>query len=111
MRTVNGAMQQNFGLPLAGTPLEVSDGLHVLGFLANGANSKNFRDGTLLTTGDSGNTQTIMTAGRIGAPQTASQAYLNTAGNAIMEMVIFNMDPTGLAGWNAFQANQLARFS
>jgi hypothetical protein len=111
MRTSNGAMQQNFGITLFGTPLEVSDDLHVLGFLANGASSKHFRDGTLLTTGDAGNSQNNMSTGRIGAASSASTSYLNTAGNAIMEMVIFNMDPTGLAGWNAFQANQLARFS
>jgi hypothetical protein len=111
MRTSNGAMQQNFGTTLLGTPLEVSDGLHVLGFLANGASSKHFRDGTLLTTGDAGNSQNNMLTGRIGVASVASGAYLNTAGNAIMEMVIFDMDPTGLAGWGAFQANQLARFS
>jgi hypothetical protein len=111
MRTSNGAMQQNFGLTLAGTPLEVSDGLHVLGFLANGASSKHFRDGTLLTTGDAGNSQNSMLSGRIGAASSASTSYLNTAGNAIMEMVIFSMDPTSLAGWNDFQANQLARYS
>jgi hypothetical protein len=107
----DAAMFQNWGAQLIGTSTEVGDGLHALGYLANGANSKHFLNGSLLLTGNASNTQSVMTAGRIGAHSTTSQSWLNTAGNAIMEMVIFSMDPTGLAGWNAFQANQLARFS
>jgi len=109
MRTVSGAMQQNWGTSLNGTAGEVSDGLHVLGFLANGSSSKHFLDGSLLLTGNAGTTQNTMTSGRIGG--SGSAIWLNTAGNAIFEMVIFNGDPTGLAGWSAFQANQLERFS
>jgi hypothetical protein len=109
MRTNNGAMQQNWGTSLNGTASEVSDGLHVLGFLANGSSSKHFLDGSLLLTGNANTTQSTMTSGRIGGSGTTS--WLNTDGQAIFEMVIFNGDPTGLAGFSAFQANQLARFS
>jgi hypothetical protein len=111
MRVTNGAMQQHWGTALNGGLLEVLDGLHVLGFLANGASSKHFVDGSLLLQGDSGETQNGMTSGRLGASSFASTAWLNTAGQAIYEVVIFNGDPTGLPGWSAFQADQLARFS
>jgi hypothetical protein len=110
MRVTNGAMQQNWvGTTLNGTAGEVSNGLHVLGFLANGASSKNFLDGSLLLTGNVGTGIISMAQGRIGGPSLNN--WLNRAGNAIFEIVIFNGDPTGLAGWSAFQANQLARFS
>ena len=111
MRTNSGAMAQSWGTSMTGTALEVSDGLHVLGFLSNGASSKHFLDGSLLLTADSGGTSDNMVGGRIGAVSAGSSAYLNTAGNAILEMVIFAADPTGLAGWSAFQAGQLSRFS
>jgi len=106
-----GAMGQSFGAALTGTTLEVSNGLHVLGFLANGSSSKNYLDGSLILTGNSGTTQLGMTGGRIGQSQSGTAAYLNTAGNAILEMVIFDVDPTGLAGFPAFVTNQLARFA
>jgi hypothetical protein len=109
MRVTNSAMQQNWGTSLNGTAFEVSDDLHVLGFLANGASSKHFLDESLLLTGNAGTSQNLMTSGRLGGSGFSS--WLNTGGNAIFEMVIFDGDPTGLAGFNAFQANQLERFS
>jgi hypothetical protein len=109
MRVTNSAMQQNWGTSLNGTAFEVSDDLHVLGFLANGSSSKHFLDESLLLTGNAGTTQSNMASGRIGG--SGSSSWLNTGGNAIFEMVIFDGDPTGLAGFNAFQANQLERFS
>jgi hypothetical protein len=110
MRTSGGAMQQNWGgTSMSGTALEVADGLHVLGYLANSVSSKHFLDGALLLTGNPGTTQTSMISGRIGSDNFSR--WLNTANTAIFEMVIFSMDPTGLAGWNDFQANQLARYS
>jgi hypothetical protein len=104
-------MIQNWGSNLFNNINDVSDGLHVLGYLADGTNSKHFIDGSLVLTGNASSTQFLMTNGRIGANSTASQSWLNTAGNAIMEMVIFSMNPTSLAGWNDFQANQLTRYS
>jgi len=112
MRTNAGAMQQNWGTALAGTSNEISDGLHTLGFLVDKANSKHYLDGALIKTGDSGDLQNSFGAsGRIGANTTGSTAWLNTGGNAILEIVVFLFDPTTLPGWNAFVANQLARFS
>jgi hypothetical protein len=104
-------MIQNWGSNLFNNINDVSDGLHVLGYLADGTNSKHFIDGSLVLTGNASSTQFLMTNGRIGANSTANQSWLNTAGNAIMEMVIFSMNPTSLAGWNDFQANQLTRYS
>ncbi len=105
----NGAMAQNWGTTLTGTAGEVPNGLHVLGWLANGTSSKHFLDGTLLLTGNASTTASIMSNGQIGS--TTSNNWHATAGNTIHEIVIFNGDPTGLAGWSAFQADQLARFS
>jgi hypothetical protein len=106
-----GAMQQSWGSTITGTGNEVTNGLRLLGFLADGANSKNILDGTVLLTGNTNGTLNDMSSGRIGASSGGSTAFLNTAGNAILEFVLFSMDPTGLAGWSAFEANQLARFS
>ncbi len=111
MSVSDSNMVQNWGSNLFNNINDVSDGLHVLGYLADGANSKHFIDGSLVLTGNASSTQFLMTNGRIGANSTASQSWLNTAGNAIMEMVIFSMNPTSLAGWNDFQANQLTRYS
>jgi hypothetical protein len=111
VRTSNGAMQSNWGTLLSGSALEVPDGLHVLGFLVNGATSKHYIDGSLILTGNTNTTQLSLTNGRIGAGQSGTAAYLNTAGNAILEVVIFAADPTGLAGFPAFVTNQIARFA
>lgn len=109
MRTINGAMSQNWGTTLTGTAGEVSNGLHVLGWLANGNSSKHFLDGNLLLTGNASTTASLMSSGQIGSD--TNNNWHNTAGNTIHEIVIFNGDPTGLPGWSAFQADQLARFS
>lgn len=111
MRTSSGAMGQNWGSSMAGTANEVSDGLHVLGYLANGASSKHFLDGSLILTGDPNTSQTNMVGGRIGSDLSAANGWLNRVNTGIFEIVIFSCDPTGLAGWSTFQADQLARFS
>lgn len=104
----SGAMRQNWGTLLAGTPGEVPNGPHTLGFLANGANSQNFVDGSLILTGDSGSTTTDWSAAKLGG--TTTQAWLFTSGNSLSEIIIFSGDPTSLPSWNAFVANQKTYF-
>lgn len=106
---VAAILNQSWGTSLlAGSA--ITDGARTIGALANGASSKLFADGTSLVTGDAGNTQTDMSGGRIGQAGLASQCFLNTAGNAISEMIIFANDPTGLAGWADFVTAQKAYF-
>lgn len=107
---VAAILSQSWGTSLP-SGSAVTGGARTLGALANGASSQLFADGTSLVTGDAGNTQTDMSGGRIGQAGLASQCFLNTAGNAISEMIIFANDPTGLAGWADFVAAQKAYFS
>ena len=111
IRIQNGTLQSHWGTALNGDFGEIPSGLYALGFLANGTSSKHYRNGTLLTTGNAGSTQLSMSGGRIGRTVSNSTVYLAGAGNAILEVIVFNMDPTSLPGWSAFVTNQLARFA
>jgi hypothetical protein len=111
LRIASGAMQSNWGTSLNGNLGELLSNVYALGFLANGASSKHYRNETLLTTGNAGNTQLAMSNGRLGRGLANSTVYLAGAGNAILEVIVFNMDPTSLPGWSAFVTNQLARFA
>jgi hypothetical protein len=111
VRISSSTLQSNWGTALNGTLGDVTSGVYALGFLANGTSSKHYRNGTLLTTGNAGNTQLGMSGGRIGRTISNSTVYLAGAGNAILEVIVFNMDPTSLPGWSSFVTNQLARFA
>ena len=109
-RVSSFAMQQNWGSTLAGTGNEVTTGKHSLGYLINGAGSKNILDGTVILTGDANNTQLDLSGGVIGAAQAGGFNWLSGAGNGMSEFILFGSDPTGLAGWADFVAAQKTYF-
>lgn len=108
--TANLAMRQSWGTTMSGTASEITAGNNTLGFLANGASSQNYLNGTSIKTGDAGNTATDMSGGRIGCPSAATFNWLASAGNSLSEIIIFSGNPTGLAGWSTFVANQKSYF-
>lgn len=107
-RLSNTTPQQNWGTTLAGSSISV--GQHVFGFLNNDTASQIYIDGVLNAVGNAGNTQLDMGLARIGGNQSTTQTWNATAGNTISEMIVFNGNPTSLAGWPAFVAAQKAHF-
>lgn len=105
----NMVMSQNWGSLAAGSA-NVTNGKHILGYLANGASSAFYLDGSAAGTGDANTTQTDMTAARIGNPTIGTVGFFRDAENIISEVVVFSGDPTGLAGWSTFVANQKSYF-
>ncbi len=85
-------------------------GKQTLGFLVNGANSANYRNGVLQVTGDSGSSNFSMTGSRIGSTSSTITTWFHTVNNTISEFIVFNGDPTTLPGWPAFVAAQNAYF-
>lgn len=108
VRLSGSVPQQNWGTTLSGSSIGV--GKHVFGFLSNNTDSQIYIDGNLNVTGIAGNTQLIMNTARIGGNQSTSANWNATAGNTISEVIVFNGNPTLLAGWPAFVAAQKAYF-
>ena len=106
---LNGSTpQQNWGTTLSSSSIGV--GRHVFGFLSNNTESQIYIDGNLEGDGNAGNTQLTMSSARIGGNQSTTSNWNATAGNTISEVIVFNGDPTLLAGWPAFVAAQKAYF-
>jgi hypothetical protein len=101
--------RQNWGVLQTGAAIGAA-GKHLFGFLSNDATSSIYIDGALNATGDADNTQLDMSGGRIGSTVSATTNWTVTAGNTISEVIIFDGDPTGLAGWADFVAAQKAYF-
>lgn len=108
MRLGTAAPQQNWGLLLAGN--NIATGKRLFGFLSNAVDSKIYVDGTLDVTGDAGNTLLDLSGGRIGSALSGTTNWTVTEGNTISEVIIFDGDPTGLAGWADFVSAQKAYF-
>jgi len=108
-RISTAALQQNWGVTLAGS--NVATGKHTLGFLSNDTSSKIYVDGALDVTGDADNTLLDLSGGRIGALSVTTTNWTANAGNTLSEVIIFDGDPTGLAGWSDFITAQKAYFS
>jgi len=102
------APQQNWGVTLAGS--NIATGKHTLGFLSNDTSSKIYTDGVLVVTGDADNTLLDLSGGRIGAVSVTTTNWTANAGNTLSEVIIFDGDPTGLAGWADFVTAQKAYF-
>lgn len=81
-----------------------------LGFLASGASSKIYVGGVLKVTGNTG-TNSLPSASRIGSSGAASTSWFIEAGSSISEFIVFNGDPTGLAGWSAFETAASAYYA
>lgn len=97
---IMGAAVSALGLVVATAAGSVS-GSRSLGFLASGAGSKIYVGGVLKTTANAG-TNSLPAASRIGSAGVASTSWFIEAGSSISEFIVFNGDPTGLAGWGAF---------
>ncbi|MEZ5386476.1 MAG: hypothetical protein R3F13_13270 [Prosthecobacter sp.] len=105
----SGRQRMLFGTLLSTSPISI--GTRTIGFLANGVNSAVFLDGTSLKTGDSGVLVTDWSNAKIGSRSGASTSNWFTLANAaISEIIVFSCDPTGLAGWSAFVADQKSYF-
>lgn len=72
--------------------------------------SANYLGGSLDIVGNTGNTNLNMSAARIGRSSVSTTTWFNSAGNTMSEVIVFNGDPTALAGWPAFVAAQKAYF-
>ena len=81
-----------------------------LGFLASGASSKIYVSGVLKITGNTG-TNSLPSFSRIGSSGAASTSWFIEAGSSISEFIIFNGNPTGLAGWSAFETAARAYYA
>jgi len=105
-----GAAQQSWGVTLSSAASLA--GKHLLGFLVNSTSSKNYIDGVLDGAGDAGNTFLDMSAAFIGRGTSGLSlgSWFGLTGNTISEIIVFNGDPTGLAGWADFVAAQKAYF-
>lgn len=88
----------------------ISTGKTIFGFLNNGASSKIYINGTLNASGNAGNTQLDMAGGRIGCTSTTTTNWTASASNTISECIVFSNNPTGLAGWADFVADQKTYF-
>lgn len=99
---------------LAGSVLtsvsSVSLGKNLFGFLVNSAMSANYLGGAIDIIGNAGNTNLNMSAARIGRASVVTNTWFTSAGNTMSEFIVFNGDPTALAGWPAFVAAQKAYF-
>jgi hypothetical protein len=102
------APDQHWGSLLAAG--NISTGKALLGFLTNGASSAIYTNGTLSVSGNAGNTQLDMSGGRIGSSSSPTTNWTASASNTLSECIIFSNDPTGLAGWADFVADQKTYF-
>jgi len=82
-----------------------------VGVLSNGANSVIYNNGTATSGVGNAGTTTSMTSWRIGSAGTSASSWFTDAANTISEMIVFNGDPTGLAGWSAFESAARAYYA
>lgn len=108
LRINSTAPQQNWGVSLSGTAM--TTGKHLFGFLSNDNTSKIIIDGNLDVTGDADNTLLDLSGGRIGSTSPTTVNWTAAAGNTISEFIVFDGDPTGLAGWSDFVTATKAYF-
>jgi len=109
IRSTTGAsiIQMSYGALLAAA---LGTGKKSVGFLASGASSKIYVGGVLKTTGNTG-TNSLPSDSRIGSSGAASTSWFIEAGSSISELIVFNGDPTGLAGWSAFETAASAYYA
>jgi hypothetical protein len=109
-RRATAVTQQSWGTLLASGA--GAAGKHTLGFLVNGVSSVNYVDGIQDGTGDTGNTLLDMSAAMLGRGSNALAvgSWFGGTGNTISEFIVFDGNPTGLAGWSGFVAAQKAYF-
>lgn len=107
--TSAASVQMHYGGASATAAGSVS-GSRSLGFLASGAGSKIYVGGVLKATVNAG-TNSLPASSRIGSAGVASTSWFIEAGSSISEFIVFNGDPTGLAGWSAFEAAARAYYA
>lgn len=76
----------------------------------NGSSSQIYSNGTSLVTGNAG-TSSIPSSSRIGSGGTSASSWFTDAGNTISELIIFQGNPTALAGWSAFETAARAYYA
>lgn len=98
-------------------PTQLSSGIGLagkktLGAWVNFTSSTNYINGVYQTEGDTGSLtlDSLLPIMRIGRGSLATQTWFNQVNNTISEFLVFNNDPTLLAGWPAFVAAQNAHF-
>jgi hypothetical protein len=91
---------------LWGSTLTIADGAvsaNSLANLVNGGSSKLYKNGSVLVSGANGSAS-LPSSARIGSGGTSASSWFTDGGATISEMIIFGSDPTGLAGWSAFES-------
>lgn len=101
--------RQNWGTLQTGTAIGDA-GKHLWGLLSDGSSSEIYVDGVLNATGDAGNSQLDLSVGRIGSASAGTTNWTVAGGNTISEVIIFDGDPTDLAGWSDFVTAQKVYF-
>jgi hypothetical protein len=106
---INADARLNYGTNLNTTGSVITD-ITTIGALVNGASSAIYADGSLIQSGNSGTTA-AQTSWRIGSAGTSASSWFTDAGNTISEMIIFQGNPTLLAGWSAFETAAMAYYA
>lgn len=95
-----------------GITLQVANGAagaKSLANLVNGASSALYKNGSLIFSGNNG--PNSLQYSRIGSGATVPSSWFTEAGSTISELIIFSSDPTGLAGWSAFETTARAYYA
>jgi len=87
-----------------------ASGANSLANLANGASSNLYRNGSVVVSGGNGSNSMPLSM-RIGSAGTAASSWFAEAGNTISEMIIFQGNPTALAGWSSFETAARAYYA
>lgn len=104
--SVTQMLSVNYGTTLTSG----STNARVLGVLVNGSNSAIYANGVLLASGNTGSNQ-FPSSARIGNSSSSAQSWFADPGSTISEVILFNGDPTAVAGWNDFISNTIAYFA
>jgi len=85
-------------------------GANSLALRGNGGSSELYNNGVSILTGNIG-TNAIPSSSRIGSGGSTASSWFTDASNTISELIIFGGDPTGLAGWSAFETAARAYYA
>jgi len=105
----SGEASHNYGATASSSGTAIPDAAASILSLSNGASSKLYVNGTVVTSGTTGGTQLNLSGARIGAGFNTSTGFFGQD-DTISEVIAFSTNPTGLAGWSAFCTAQNTYF-
>jgi len=108
--SANGALTTKFATSLVSNAA-ASDGANSISSLLSGTSSFiRVNNSAVVGPGDAG-TSALSTDAKIGGGTSAINSWFTDAGSTISELIIFNGNPTALAGWAAFDAARRAYYA